>query len=61
MRESDIKHENGAFWVLDNKTSYVVMRIGSTHSTSDSAYEHTKDGLSIAIARVNYLANKVKP
>ena len=61
MRESDIKHETGAFWVLDNKTSYVVMRIGITHSTSDSAYEYTPDGLSIAIARANYLANKVKP
>jgi hypothetical protein len=53
----DIKHENGDYWVLDNKESYVVFKTGITHSTSDSAYEHSEDGLSIAIARCNYLAN----
>ena len=58
IRESDIKHENGVCWVLDDKKSYIVLRVGLTHSTSDSAYPRTPDGLSIAIARCNYLAKK---
>ena len=60
-READIMHERGAFWVLDDRTSYVVMRSGLTHSTSDSAYPHNADGLSIAIVRCNYLARTVRP
>lgn len=52
----DIKHENGSYWVLDTKDSYAVMLNGVTHSTSDSSYARTDDGLSIAIARCNYLA-----
>ena len=61
IRESDIKHENGAHWVLDDKKSYMVLRTGLTHSTSDSAYPRTPNGLSIAIARCNYLAKTRKP
>lgn len=56
MREQDIIHENGDYWVLKDKTAYVVFQTGITHSTSDSAYPLTADGLSIAIARCNYLA-----
>lgn len=56
MRESDIMHENGAYWVGRTKSGYVVFRSGVTHSTSDSAYELNADGLSIAIARCDYLA-----
>jgi hypothetical protein len=56
MKESDIKHEAGRFWVLDHKTGYSVMTAGATHSTADSTYARTPDGLSIAIARANYLA-----
>jgi hypothetical protein len=56
MKESDIKHEAGRFWVLDHKTGYSVMTAGVTHSTTDSTYARTPDGLSIAIARANYLA-----
>ena len=55
IRESDIKHESGTHWVLDDKKCYMVLRVGLTHSTSDSAYPRTPDGLSIAIARCNYL------
>lgn len=58
MRESDILHENGSFWVGMTKTAYVVYRVNSTHSVSDSAYAKTPDGLSIAIARCNYLARR---
>ena len=61
IRESDIKHENGAHWVLDDRASYTVYRTGLTHSTSDSAYPRTPDGLSIAIARCDYLAKIRKP
>lgn len=55
-REKDIKHESGPFWVLDTGKAYAVMVTGVIHSTSESAYERTPDGLSIAVARCNYLA-----
>jgi hypothetical protein len=58
MRESDIMHENGAYWVGRGRNAYVVYRVGITHSTSDSAYARTPDGLSIAVARCNYLAER---
>ena len=57
MRESDIMHETGDYWVSRDRASYTVWKNGVTHSTSDSAYPKTPDGLSIAIARCNYLAN----
>jgi len=58
MRESDIMHEVGDYWVARQKGTYVVYKVGVTHSISDSAYAKTPDGLSIAIARCNYLASK---
>lgn len=58
MTENDIMHENGMFWVGREKDCYVVYRVGATHSTSDSAYHKTPDGLSIAIARCDYLAKR---
>lgn len=58
MRESDIMHEAGNYWVARQKGAYVVYKIGVTHSTSDSAYAKTADGLSIAIARCDYLAGR---
>lgn len=58
MRESDIVHEAGAYWVLRKKASYVVCRNVGTHSTTDSAYPKTVDGLSLAIARCDYLAGR---
>lgn len=57
MKVKDIKHENGRYWVADTKDAYTVFKIGITHSTSDSAYERSPDGLSLAIARCDYLAN----
>jgi hypothetical protein len=60
MKESSIQHEAGRYWVLDHKTGYSVMASGITHSIADSTYARTPDGLSIAIARANYLA-KAKP
>ena len=59
-REHDIKHEaiGGRYWVLDTRKTYAVMEAGITHSTLDSAYERNPDGLSVAVARCNYLAVK---
>ena len=60
MRESDIMHESGAYWVGRTRKpdSYTVYRNGITHATPDSSYALTPDGLSIAIARAQYLANR---
>lgn len=58
MRESDIKHENGAYWVCDTRDSYTVYKVCGTHSEPDSSYARDADGLSIAVARCNYLANR---
>lgn len=58
MRESDIVHQVGRFWVWRGRTQYTVFCDGITHATSDSAYEKTSDGLSIAIARCDYLAKR---
>lgn len=57
-KETDIMHENGNYWVLRERTCYTVFKAGITHSVSDSAYAKTADGLSIAIARCNYLAKR---
>lgn len=56
-REKDIVHENAKAWVLRDakRKAYVVYRIGVTHSTSDSSYALTPDGLSIAKARADYI------
>ena len=55
MKESDIMHENGKYWVLREKDRHTVVKMGFTHGISDSSYEKTDDGLSIAIARCDYL------
>jgi hypothetical protein len=59
-KESDVVYENGKAWVCQDKKSgcYTVFIVGvATHiSTSDSSYEMTEDGLSIAKARADYLA-----
>lgn len=58
MTAADIMHEAGPYWVARDKAAYTVFKAGITHSTSDSAYALTPDGLSLAIARCNYLARK---
>lgn len=55
MTEDDIVYEVGQHWVLREKASYTVFVAGPTHSTSDSSYARTDDGLSIAKARCDYL------
>ena len=63
MREADIVHDAGASWVLADKSHqrYTVFRVGVTHSTSDSAYPFTEDGLSLAKARADYIAKRAAP
>jgi hypothetical protein len=60
MTEQDIAYENGPAWVNTDKRGkrYTVFLAGVTHSTSDSAYPLTADGLSIAKARADYLARR---
>ena len=60
MKESDIIHEAGRYWVCKVQNTYTVYRSGITHSTSDSSYRQDPDGLSIAVARANYL-HRVNP
>jgi len=56
VRESAIKHEAGPYWVCENKSDYTVYVSGITHSKPDSSYAKDDDGLSLAIARCDYLA-----
>jgi hypothetical protein len=57
MRESDILHEAGKYWVLKDKhqgrVTFTVMKNGITHS--ESVDDVTYPDLSIAIARCDYL------
>lgn len=57
-KETDIVHERGDYWVLRERAAYTVFKNGITHSVSDSSYERTEAGLSIAIARCEYLAKR---
>jgi hypothetical protein len=57
-RESDIVHETPVCWVKRDRKAYTVYRIGVTYITSDSAYAKSADGLSIAVARCNYLTKR---
>lgn len=58
--ERKIMHESGEYWVRDDGDCYTVYKAWITHSTQVdvSVYSHDADGLSIAIARCNYLATK---
>jgi hypothetical protein len=60
MKEADIVYEVGQFWVYRDikHACYTVYRAGITHSTEDSSYRLTADGLSIAKARVDFLARR---
>lgn len=62
LSEKDILYEVGDFWVLDDREheAYTVMGPSPafTHSISDSAYAATSEGLTIAKARVDYLARR---
>lgn len=56
--ERTIAHEAGEFWVFRDPKSFTVYKTGFMYSTADSSYEKTADGLSIAMARCDYLASR---
>lgn len=59
--ESDIMFDDNAFaWVLRDKPGrcYAVMLYNFTHSVTDCAFPLTDDGLSLAVARAKYLAER---
>ena len=58
--ERDIVYENGNAWVYADRkhARYTVFIAGVVASHSDSAYPLTNDGLSIAKARVDWLASR---
>lgn len=58
--KNHILYENGNYWIASKKDAYTVYCCGITHSTSDSSYSKTQDGLSIAKARCDYLAKRDK-
>ena len=58
ISESKIRHENGSFWVFEEKNAFTVYKAGITHSTPDSSYAPTDDGLSLAVYRCDYLAKR---
>lgn len=59
MTENDIVYENGDYWVsAECRCCYTVFCNGVTCATSDSSYEKTPDGLSLASARCDYLAGR---
>ena len=56
--EAQIVYEVGNFWVCRRPKHYTVYRSTLTHSIPDSSYHATNDGLSLAIARCDYLAKR---
>lgn len=59
MRESDIIHENGNYWVAKTRDGYAVFRNGLTHAISTGVlYANDADGRSIAIASCDYKADR---
>jgi len=59
VKESDIKYQNGDYWVGKNgRRAYTVYHVEGPVSIPDSSYKFTPDGLSIAIARCKYLAKR---
>lgn len=60
MKESQIVFDSGPFWVWKGPESFTVFKAGPVYSVPDSSYAPTPDGLSIAIARAEYLTKKAK-
>lgn len=58
LREKDIRHENGNYWVAELDNTYTVFKTGITHSTSIQSFKRDSDGLSNAIGYCDYLAKR---
>lgn len=61
MKESDIMHENGAHWVSRERGKNPGYAVNKPHGAcaciEESRYALTSDGLSLAVARCDYLAD----
>ena len=58
MKEKDIKHESGNFWVGKIDNTFTVFKSGLTHSVSIQSFVQDSDGLSCAIAYCDYLSKR---
>ena len=64
MKESDIKYENGDYWVLQVKTGHEVYKNGVTHSTRCAQIGFGRDmaySLRRAIGEADRRADADKP
>ena len=57
LTEKDIAHDRGSHWVADYGNAYTVMRSGLTHSTTVQSFARDRDGLSLAVAYCDHLAD----
>jgi len=56
IKEEDIMYENTHAWILKTPQGYEVCLHGLCYSVIDSMYSSDQDGLSIAMARCDYIA-----
>lgn len=56
--KDQVLHENGKYWVRDELYGYVVYENGITHAVSVQAFPLNEDGLSLAMAYCDYIADK---
>ena len=54
IKEADIVYERGRAWAHRDVQSYDVYIIGPTLSRPDCSFDRSADGLSLAIARVDW-------
>ena len=57
-KDANIVHDTGKYWVYRDRKNhaYTVYIATLTHSIPESSYRLDNDGLSVAIARADYLA-----
>ncbi len=58
VKEPDIVHDRGTFWVLKEPHCYNVLQSGPTHSLTLVQFAPTEDGKSLAIACCDYKADR---
>jgi hypothetical protein len=58
--EKDIVHEKGGFWVFRDRSGYLVLKTGITHSSTLCTFPLTADGRSLAIAYCDYKAKRAQ-
>lgn len=58
MKESDIMHEVGRYWVCRERDRYTVCRNLVSCAETVQSFARSEDGLSLAIAYSDYLAGR---